>query len=300
PPRRPGRPGGTGSDREQRAMTVVLAGCGDLGTEVGLRFVSAGHEVVALRRSPQHLPAQFTGRALDLHSELPEFPDDTEILVIALTADDRSEQAYRATYLHGLHRLLDGLDRDGIHPNRVLMVSSTAVYGVSDGSTVDEDTPTTPNAVNGTVLLEAERALHERVPTATVLRLAGIYGPGRTSLIDRVRSGEVEIPDAPVHTNRIHRDDAAAAIVHLTTRGDAPAPIYLGVDDQPSPRGEVLRFLADELGVAPPPVGGAPPTRGGDKRCSNALLRATGFTLTYPTYREGYRAVLAGHGTRHR
>src|SRR5699024_424042 len=102
-------------------MTVVLAGCGDLGTEVGLRFVSAGHEVVGLRRSPQHLPGRFTGRALDLHNELPELPEDTEILVIALTADGRSEQAYRATYLHGLHRLLDGLDHGGVRPNRVLM-----------------------------------------------------------------------------------------------------------------------------------------------------------------------------------
>src|SRR5699024_4078402 len=193
-----------------------------------------------------------------------------------------------------------GLDRGGVRPNRVLLVSSTAVYGVSDGSTVDEGTPTTPHATNGTVLLEAERALNERIPTATVLRLAGIYGPGRTALLDRVRNGEAVIPDVPVHTNRIHRDDAAAAIVHLTTRGDTPAPIYLGVDDQPVQRGEVLRFLADELGAPRPPVGGPSPTRGGDKRCSNALLRATGFTFTYPTYREGYRAVVAGHGTRHR
>src|SRR5699024_6641408 len=154
PPRRTGGPGGAGSGREQCAMTVVLAGCGDLGTEVGRRFVRSGYEVLGLRRSPQHLPAEFTGRALDLHREIPELPDDTEILVIALTADGRSEQAYRATYLDGLHRLLDGLDRGGVRPNRVLLVSSTAVYGVSDGSTVDEGTPTTPHATNGTVLLE--------------------------------------------------------------------------------------------------------------------------------------------------
>lgn len=280
-------------------MTVVLAGCGDLGTEVGLRFVADGHRVLGLRRSPEKLPEGIEGRAVDLTSEVPELPTDTDIVVIALTADDRSERGYRSIYLHGLHYLLDGLERCGAASPRVLLVSSTAVYGASDGGWVDEDTPAEPNAMNGTVLREAERALHARVPGATVLRLAGIYGPGRTSMIEQVRSGTATIPDKPAHTNRIHRDDAAAAIVHLTTRDDQPAPIYLGVDDLPVQRGEVLRFLADELGVPHPAVGGPAPSRGGDKRCSNARLRASGCALTYPTYREGYRAVLAGHGVRH-
>lgn len=280
-------------------MTVVLAGCGDLGTEVGVRFAATGHRVVGLRRSPQRLPAAISGRAVDLGNEPPELPADTELVVIALTADGRSELAYRSTYLRGLHNLLDGLERAEARPRRILMVSSTAVYDVSDGGTVDENTPAEPSAMNGTVLLEAERALHGRVPGATVLRLAGLYGPGRTRLIEQVRDGTATIPDSPVHTNRIHRDDAAAAIVHLATRRPDPAPVYLGVDDEPAQRAEVLRFLADELGVAHPAVGGAPPSRGGDKRCSNALLRATGFSFTYPTFREGYRAVLAGHGTRH-
>ena len=280
-------------------MTVVLAGCGDLGTEVGLRFAAAGYRVLGLRRGPEKLPEGITGRAVDLACQVPEVPADTEIVVVALTADGRSEQAYRATYLHGLHYVLDGLERAGAAPRRVLMVSSTAVYGVSDGRRVDEETPAEPNAMNGAILREAERALHARVPAATVLRLAGIYGPGRTSLIEQVRTGAATIPDEPVHTNRIHRDDAAAAIVHLATRQETPAPIYLGVDDRPAQRGEVLRFLADELGVPHPPVGGPAPSRGGDKRCSNTRLRSSGFTLDYPTYREGYRAVLAGHGVRH-
>lgn len=280
-------------------MTLVLAGCGDLGTEVGLRFAAAGHRVLGLRRSPQRLPDTLSGQAVDLSTEIPELPHDTELVVIALTADGRSELAYRSTYLHGLRNLLDGLDRAQARPRRVLMVSSTAVYGVSDGATVDESTPAEPAAMNGTILRAAEQELHTRTPSATVLRLAGLYGPGRTALLDRVRDGSATIPDSPVHTNRIHRDDAAAAIVHLSTRVPAPAPVYLGVDDRPAQRAEVLRFLAEELGAPRPRVGGPPPSRGGDKRCSNALLRSTGFSFTYPTYREGYRAVLAGHGTRH-
>lgn len=280
-------------------MTVVLAGCGDLGTEAGLRFAAAGHRVLGLRRSPQHLPAEITGLPVDLATERPDLPDDTEVVVVALTADRRDADGYRRTYLDGMTNTLDALDRRGIRP-RLLFVSSTAVYGVDDGSEIDEDTPTEPSSATGRVIVETEQAMHARRPDAVSLRLAGIYGPGRTSLIDQVRDGSARVPDTPRHTNRIHRDDAAAAIVHLTTAVPEPAPVYLGVDDRPVERAEVLRFLADELGVPHPPVTSGDATRGGDKLCRNDRLRATGFTFAHPTYREGYRAVLAGHGTRHR
>lgn len=280
-------------------MTVVLAGCGDLGTEVGLRFAEAGHHVLGLRRSPQRLPAGITGHRVDLGRERPDLPDDTEVVIVALTADSRDADGYRRTYVDGMTHTLDALETRGIRP-RVLFVSSTAVYGVDDGSEVDEHTPTEPSSATGAVLVEAERALHARRPDAVALRLAGIYGPGRTSLIDQVRAGSARVPDTPRRTNRIHRDDAAAAIVHLSSSVTVPAPVYLGVDDEPVERADVLRFVADELGVAHPPVAPGGATRGGDKVCRNDRLRATGFTFTYPTYREGYRAVLAGRGVSHR
>ena len=100
-------------------------------------------------------------------------------------------------------------------------------------------------------------------------------------------------------SNRIHRDDAAAAIVHLLTVTDTPDRVYLGVDDAPVDRGEVLAFLAEELGLARPPIGADDSSRGGNKRCRNDRLKATGFRFAYPTYREGYRAILAGDGVRH-
>ncbi|HEY8753307.1 MAG TPA: SDR family NAD(P)-dependent oxidoreductase, partial [Arthrobacter sp.] len=132
-----------------------------------------------------------------------------------------------------------------------------------------------------------------------LLRLGGIYGPGRTRLIDQVRNGVAVIPDEPRFTNRIHRDDAAAAIVHLASRDDLPAPIYVGVDNSPAELGEVLRFLASEMGYPEPPVGPAGDARGGNKRCNNGLLRSTGLDFAFPSFREGYRALLAGTGVRH-
>jgi nucleoside-diphosphate-sugar epimerase len=282
-------------------VKVLVAGCGDLGTETALRYVAAGHEVVGLRRRVERLPAAIVPLAGDLTDRLPPLPADLDLVVFAATAADRSPAAYRRVYLEGLQRVLDGLVRADATPTRVVFVSSTAVYGVTDGREVDETTPTAPTAPTGRVLVEAERALAAGPYPGISLRLAGIYGPGRTRLLERVRRGEARLPTTPAPTNRIHRDDAAAAIVHLTTGVERPEPCYLGVDHDPADRAEVLRFLADELGVPTPPVGidGDGRGRGGDKRCRNDRLVASGFRFQYPTYREGYRSILQGVGVRH-
>lgn len=285
-------------------MTILLAGCGDLGTEAGLRFAGLGHRVVGWRRSPSKLPAAIEGVAADLSSaQLPAVPADTSAVVIAVAADAPRVDAYRAAYMDGVAHVLDALERDAVIPRRVLFVSSTAVYGDAGGGWVDEGTPTEPDGFSGRVLVEAENLLRSRLAgsgTAAVsLRLGGIYGPGRTRLIDQVRSGSAVVPQDIRYTNRIHRDDAAAALVHLATMADEPAPVYVGVDDDPADMGSILRFLAAELGLPEPEVGDAGPARAGNKRCSNKLLHGAGFTFAFPSFREGYREVIAGRGVRH-
>ncbi|MDI2035169.1 hypothetical protein PJL15_02295 [Paenarthrobacter nitroguajacolicus] len=282
---------------------MLIAGCGDLGTEVGLRFAAAGHRVVGLRRSPEKLPPEIQGVRADLSKPLPELPTDVDIVVVAVAADTSTEEAYRAAYVNGVKNVLDALERQSIEPRRILFVSSTAVYKDSGGAVVDESTPTEPTRFSGQVLLEAEDLLFARTvgssTQAISVRLGGIYGPGRTRLIDQVRTGKAVIPAQPKHTNRIHRDDAAAMIVHLALMEQQPQAVYLGVDDDPAEYGDVLRFLAGELQLPEPPVGPASDGGAGDKRCSNRRLKTTGFTFTYPSYKEGYLAVLAGEGVRH-
>lgn len=308
-----------------------MAGCGDLGTEAGLRFAAAGHRVVGWRRSPDKLPAAIEGVRADLTTPpLPPIPEGTTAVVVAIAAGAPTEEGYRSAYVDGLSNVLDALERDRKHDDgalptvalpslvrRVLFVSSTAVYGDAGGGWVDEGTTPEPGGFSGRIIREAEDLLQKRLLatgiTPVILRLGGIYGPGRTRLIDQVRSGLAVSPAEPRYTNRIHRDDAAAAIVHLCTMAAEPGPVYLGVDNDPAELGEVQRFLADELGLPLPASDGAAggggsgtggsaggePSRGGNKRCSNALLRSTGFELAYPTFREGYRAILAGEGVRH-
>lgn len=278
-------------------MSVVIAGCGDLGTEIGLRLAEQGHEVVGLRRHAERVPAPLTGLPVDLRTEVPQLPGDVELLVVATAADGRTPEDYRAAYVDGLRNLLTGVLEAGALPRRALLISSTAVCGDGDGEEVTEDDPPAPATPTAEVLLEAEEIFHEHFPHGTVLRLAGIYGPGRTRLIDRARAGAAA---GAAWTNRIHRDDAAAAAVHLLTMAAQPLTLYLGVDDEPARERDVLAFLAEQLGAPPPedvPEADAP--RRGSKRLSNRRLRASGFALRHPTYREGYRAVLAGEGERH-
>ncbi|MET0956618.1 MAG: NAD-dependent epimerase/dehydratase family protein [Cryobacterium sp.] len=280
-------------------MTVLIAGCGDLGTEVGLRLVALGQHVVGLRRQAGVLPAALNGQSVDLAGQRPVIPPDTEIVIVAIAAGNPDPQVYRAAYVTGLANLLDALDAAQVTPRRFLLVSSTAVYDVNDGSDVDELTPATAATGTDAILLEAEELLRSRIPAAVVLRLAGIYGPGRERLIGQVRSGRATVSARTRLTNRIHRDDAAAAIVHLMLGAAEPDRLYLGVDSAPVPSVEVLNFLAAELGLPQPEITETGGTRGGDKRLSNRRLLQTGFTLAYPSYREGYRAVLAGDGVRH-
>ncbi|WP_104168509.1 SDR family oxidoreductase [Arthrobacter sp. SX1312] len=280
-------------------MTVLIAGCGDLGTEVGLRLAARGERVVGWRRSAGRLPAAIEGVAADLTGDLPPVPADTDVVVIATAAGDRTEAAYRSAYVDATRNVLAALRRDGVTPRRIIFVSSTAVYGDFDGALVTEESPAESTAPTARLVREAEQVLLGGSANGTVLRLSGIYGPGRTRLIDQVRSGSAVLPPEPQWTNRIHRDDAAAAIVHLVTRVASPAPIYLGSDELPVDLSEVLRFLAAELDLPEPPAGEPTSGRGGARRVDSSLLRATGFTFEYPTYREGYRAVLAGQGVRH-
>ena len=280
-------------------MRILIAGCGDVGTQAALQLAAEGHEVFGLRRDPGVLPGPIRPVAGDLTADqgLRELPTGIDAVVHAATAGRRDEAAYAAVYRDGLARLLDHVTaRDGTAP-RVVFLSSTTVYGDAGGAWVDETTPVEPGSATGELIAEAEQLLLGAPVDGVVLRLAGIYGPGRTRQIEQVRAGEVVRPDPPVHGNRIHRDDAARALVHLLTL-DAVEPIYLGVDHAPVDRGEVVAWLALELGLPEPPSGPAP-SRGGDKRCRNDRLVASGFVFRYPTYVEGYRAVLRGQGERH-
>lgn len=265
---------------------VLLVGCGRLGADIGLRLAARGHTVVGIRRRAELVPAPLQGLAADLTREVPALPRlNLGHLVVALTARPRTEEAYRTTYVDGLARALDALARDGQVPGRAVLVSSTAVFGSQpDGRMIDEDTPADPSDGPGRMLWAAEQLFTERVPQGTVLRLSGLYDRDSSRLAAQVLAGDVAEPNR--WTNRIHRSDAAAAVVHLLTRAQAPGALYVGTDDGPALLGDVAAHVARGLDAAAPPATDL--ARATGRRLSNARLRATGWAPEYPTYREGY------------
>jgi nucleoside-diphosphate-sugar epimerase len=270
---------------------VLLAGCGDLGLRVAQRLLARGDEVWALRRRPPMHDGDgihWLRGDMTLPETLHGWPPDITQLVYLPTPDRRDAAAYRATFVDGLRHLLDALGHDSLR--RVLLVSSSAVYGEHGGDWVDEDTPPAPPGFNGAVLLEAEQWLAAQSPASIVLRLAGLYGPGRMQWLERLRAGQVAAPRTLPHwANRIHVDDAAAAVAHLLQLGD-PWPMYLGVDNTPLPLDVLYDHLAGLIGVSPVDDGPAP-VGVGSKRLSNARLRASGFVPQWPDARNGYAAL---------
>ena len=288
-------------------MRRLIAGCGYLGSTLAARWAAAGHVVFGLRRRPVGLPAGVRPLAADLCDAAglaAALPPDLDAVVYAVAADGRSPEAYRRAYVEGLARLLDQLPEPG---PRVVFASSTSVYGQDDGSWVDEDSPTEPRSETGRILLEAEATLAGSGRPFSILRLGGLYGPGRTGLLETVRAGKARLPDeAGVYTNRIHRDDAARALDHLVNLPDVDS-VYIGADDEPAELRTVLAWMANRLGApglgAPEPAASAAggPLGSGRgqrtrKRCRNRRLRASGFRFQYPSFREGYDAILRAQG----
>ena len=286
---------------------IGIAGCGYVGSALAQALLSRGYAVWGLRRRPESLPAGVRGLAADLSDSAAlaralsgaDAPGAFDVAVFAAAAGRGGDDAYRATYVEGLANWMAALERHA--PRHAFFTSSTSVYAQDDGSIVDERSATDSGHYTGARMIEAEAILAASAFPGTSLRLGGIYGPGRTSLLERVRSGEALLsPPPPRYTNRIHRDDAAGALLHLIERalaGRTPDPLYLGVDDEPADQATVIRWLADRMGAPAPRAGPDDPPRAGarpstNKRCSNARLRASGYAFRYPSFREGYGALI--------
>lgn len=275
-------------------MRTLIAGCGDLGQRLGLRLVAKGSQVWGLKRNPDTLPPAIQPLAADLSrpETLAHLPP-VDQLVVAVSADSFTAQAYTSAYVTGLNNLLAQLPT-GVQ--RLLLVSSSSVFSQQLGEWVDESSPAQGDAFSVQTLLAAEQlARSSGIAQVTCLRLSGIYGPGRLYLLRQLQSGI--LPCSPgVFSNRIHVDDAVSAIDHLLSLPQPPR-LVIGTDNRPSDSCEVAHWLAQQLGIDPDRLTPASQSSASrllrsNKRLSNALLRSTGWQPNYPSYREGYGELL--------
>ncbi|WP_095158946.1 SDR family oxidoreductase [Pseudomonas sp. Irchel 3E13] len=281
--------------------SVLIVGCGDVGGRLARQLLASGWAVSGLRRNTGALPEGVTGIKADL--EQGQCPADWPVvapdyLVYSVAASQHDEPGYRSAYVEGLRNVLSWLAERGQKPRRLLFVSSSSVFAQQDGEWIDETAETAPREYSGRVMLEAERlALESGVP-ASVVRLTGIYGPGREWLLSQVRQGYRVTEEPPLYGNRIHAEDAAGLLAFLLQAdrdGRALEDCYIGVDDAPAPLAEVVAWLREYMGVTEWSEEQRV-RRTGSKRCSNARARALGWTPTFASYREGYAAILEGRG----
>lgn len=288
---------------------TFIAGCGYVGEALAAVLLAEGKTVVAARRRPERLAPELLAAgaipmALDLGA--PEEYDlpAAELLVLAASPDGRTQSAYFEAFGAGPSGLLEELARRGLIPKRAVLVSSTGAFAEAKGGWVDElSPPNLDDPVQGAIV-RGERAFTDAAARTgvrpIVARFAGIYGPGRERLIAEVLEGRATYDGAhDGWTNRIHVHDGARAIAHIAALAD-PEFLWAIVDREPARRRDVLAHLAARLDaarpVAAPTLAATDKSERGEKRVSSARLAASGFVFRYPTYREGYGALLAARG----
>lgn len=275
---------------------VLIAGSGYVGLALADLLHQSGCEIWCLRRNVEKCPAHFYSIAADLTKPetLGNLPSGLDYVFFTAAASSSNEQEYHALYVQGLRNLLKALAPQAKTIQRVLFTSSTSVYGQTDGSWINESSITTPTQATGLRMLEAEQVLLQSDFCATVVRFAGIYGPGRTHFVQKVKDGSPII--GGTYMNLIHLHDCARVLQHLAYFEHAQ-PVYIGVDHEPALRTDVAQYLASLLQTAPPPVANTSSgeRNSSNKRCCNKLLLSTGYTFSYPTYREGYQDLLTSH-----
>jgi nucleoside-diphosphate-sugar epimerase len=267
--------------------SVLLFGCGKVGIRLGEVLIGAGHQVFAVRRDIEALPASFTGIALDYRRPFTAELPSVGSMVVTLTPGASERES--PDLVSPLRRLAAALSA---RPRRVILVSSTRVFDGDPGlRTLTEDDLPNPASPRAQALLASESEAR-RLFDAIVVRPAGIYGPGREHLIRQVVRG---VPmDRQRRTNRIHETDLVRAL-HELLRAPKPPQTLHAVDGHPVARGEVIDYIAHRLRIPAPPALPAEPS---GHLLSGARLASLLGTLRYPDYRSGYDDIIAARGLR--
>ena len=271
---------------------VLIVGCGDLGGTVAVQLARLGIETIGVKRNVGTLDGvSIISADVTQPASLEQLKQiQPDVLIYCVAANGQTDEQYKAQYVDGLCNVL-ATQKENSQLKHVFFVSSTRVYGQSTDEFLDENTVAMPADFGGERLLEAESLLKTLSCKSTVLRLSGIYGPGRLRMIRLAKSPD-SWPAQNSWTNRIHKDDAAAFLVFLVQQvlaGHAVKPCYVVTDSKPSSQYEVLEWIANKLHAERP---AHVPVIEGGKRLSNQAMLATGFKLDYPDFKVGYQALL--------
>ncbi len=289
---------------------LVIFGCGYIGSAVAEAALAAGARVEALTRNPDKAAALRAAgltkvvvadlASSDWHAQLEGGPD-----FVVNTVSSGGPESYRRSYVGGMQSILAWASAAKTPAGTILYTSSTAVYPQGGGVTVDETAEAPGATPNGAIIRESEILL-EKAPASAgarwfILRLAGIYGPGRHHLLDQLRDGATTLNGSGAHRlNLAHRDDIVVAILAcLQAPASVGREIFNVADTAPALRSEVVAWLAQQLGRPLPTFDGTTTSRRGgapmpDRIISSAKIqRLLGWRPRYPDYRAGFGNLLS-------
>lgn len=267
----------------QKLQSVLIAGCGYLGRQAAHRWLANGVTVYAMTRSPETAASFSDDGIVPIQCDLSSPPATIELpsvdIVLWAVGYDRSAGVAReAVWIDGLTWLLKNLKPT---LKRFLYVSSTSVYGQADQEIVTEDCPPSPITDGGLCCQKAEQIVRDHFAasdevdearvSATVLRMAGIYGPDR--LLRRITDLKQQVPlvGEPDHwLNLIHVDDAVSAVHYAASQSNFPSVVNVA-NTGTVVRQNYYQQLAD-LANAPPPTFGSQAATG---RARSANKRVT-------------------------
>ena len=271
-------------------MRILVLGCGYVGLPLAQELVRLGHEVHAARRSP------FSANGITTHQvdvtqrdSFGSLPPEFDWVFLTASSSRGDAMMHRAVFTDGTHNLLNWL---GNSRARVLFTSSTSVYPQTNGNWVDEKSPEKPSTGTAQHLAQAEEMLIESDHSCTILRVSGIYGPERGHLYRQFLKDEAVISNSGKRwMNMIHREDVIGAILAAI---EAESGIYNATDNEPVTEGAFFEWLTDRLGKSMPPENESLIQKRAvtNKRVRNTKLKTTGWVLRFPTFREGYEALI--------
>jgi len=265
---------------------LLIAGAGYLGSEIQTQ-AAASHQITALTKSgdndstPCDLSDESQVEALAKNIPTPD------TIVHCASSGRGGPEAYQAVFVHGCLNL-----RKHFPNSHLILTSSTSVYHQTDGSDVDENSPTEPIRETSQLLLEAEKI----VITAggTVARLAGLYGPDRSIIYRKFMDDTATIEeDGRRILNQIHIKDAASAILHLAalkTQG-----VYNVCDNTPMSQLTCYQKLSEHFEKPLPPVGEKNTQRKRawtHKRVLNHKLLATNWHPNFPDFTQAVKSFI--------
>lgn len=268
---------------------VLIAGCGYVGAATADLFHEAGWVVEGWTHSDESAAElaskPYPVRAIDILGD--KVAGEFDVVIHSASSGGGGAESYRRVYPEGARSLLEKL-----RPARFIFTSSTSVYAQTAGEWVDEESPAEPAHETGKILREAEEVVRQR--GGTVARLAGIYGPGRSALLRKFRSGEARLDgDGSRFLNQVHRDDIATALLLLA--GLPNDGIVNVVDNEPITQRAAYEWLTAELGQRMPSTAENPTKRkrgASNKRVSNAKLRSLGWKPRFPNFASGMESLL--------